>query len=229
MKYKVGNRVRIRKDLTVGHMYGGSIFTERMSTLSGEIVKITEAFTGFYRIDTPEYENFGWTDSMLEPITELTASEVIVFADYMCAMHDNHILCPVYKIMEKYNCSCFDVKLEHTDDFIDTVTKWVIGDTGKKKEIETECCGYAIIKDSDGHVVYEERIKHCDSCSGILKRYCEEHDGNYYAVKERRAVVKERVDSLCVIIYIRAHGVGRHFNICRLICVRNRTDFMKAI
>ena len=110
----------------------------------------------------------------------------------MCAMHDNCVPCPVYKIMKKYNCSCLDVKLEHTDEFIDTVTKWVAGNTDeKKKEIRIECGGYAVIMDANRNVVYEERLKPGNTCSDVLKRYCEAHDGTYYAVREHRAVVKE--------------------------------------
>lgn len=96
------------------------------------------------------------------------------------------------KIRSKYShCSCEEVKLEHTDEYVEAVTKWVVGDAGKKKEIETERCTYAIIKDHDGHIVCEERIKNGDSSTDILKRYCKEHEGTYYAVREYRVVVKE--------------------------------------
>lgn len=190
MKYKVGDRVRVRKDLEVDKLYGDLYFRVNMSFLCGKIVTISEVRAGYYHIDG--YYAFVLTDSMLEPITELTASEVIVFTDYMCAMHDNCVPCPVYKIMKKYNCSCLDVKLEHTDEFIDTVTKWVAGNTDeKKKEIRIECGGYAVIMDANRNVVYEERLKPGNTCSDVLKRYCEAHDGTYYAVREHRAVVKE--------------------------------------
>lgn len=96
------------------------------------------------------------------------------------------------EIRSKYSyCRCNEVKIEHTDEYVEAVTKWVVVEAGKKKEIETECCTYAIIKDRDGHIVCEERIRDCDSFSNVLKRYCKEHEGTYYAVKELRAVVKE--------------------------------------
>lgn len=191
MKYKVGDRVRVRKDLVVGNAYGGVLFYKKMCSWLGKIVEISEVYTCYYRICDGSL--FVWTDDMLEPITDLTTSEVVAFGQVMCDSAEwcsNN--CPVMKIRSKYShCGCRKVKLEHTDEYVEAVTKWVAGDTGKKKEIETERCAYAIIKDHDGHIVCEERIKHGDSLSKMLKRYCEEHEGTYYAVKELRAVVKE--------------------------------------
>lgn len=191
MRYKVGDRVRVRKDLVVGNVYGGVLFDKKMSSWLGKIVEISEVYTCYYCIRDGAL--FVWTDDMLEPITDLTTSEVVAFGQVMCDSEDfcsNN--CPVMKIRCKYSyCSCPEVKLEHTDEYVEDVTKWVTGDASKKKEIETERCAYAIIKDHDGHIVYEERIKHGDSFSNILKRYCKEHEGTYYAVREFRAVVKE--------------------------------------
>ena len=188
MRYKAGDRVRVRKDLVVGNVYGGILFDKKMCSWVGEIVEISEVYTGYYRICGGAL--FVLSDSMLEPITELTAGEVLVFEDEMCYTAGGCDNCPASKLKAKYDSTCNKVKREHTDEFIDTVTKWVAGDVGKKKEIETEYCAYAIIKAHDGHIVCEERIRPGDSLSNVLKLYCEEHDGDYYAVKELRAVVK---------------------------------------
>lgn len=189
MRYKAGDRVRVRKDLVVGNVYGGILFDKKMCSWLGKIVEISKVYTGYYR--TCNCTSFVLTDDMLEPITDLTTSEAVAVSEYICATHSTCISCPVHKLMERYNCSCFNVKLEHTDEYVEAVTKWVVVEAGKKKEIETECCTYAIIKDRDGHIVCEERIKDGDSFSNVLKRYCKEHEGTYYAVKELRAVVKE--------------------------------------
>lgn len=189
MRYKAGDRVRVRKDLVVDNVYGGILFDKERCFWLGKIVEISKVYTCYYQMC--DGGPFVWSDNMLEPITELTTGEVLVFEDEMCRAAcwcDN---CPVSKLKAKYDSTCNKVKREHTDEFIDTVTKWVAGDAGKKKEIETEYCAYAIIKDSDGHIVCEERIRPGDSLSNVLKMYCEEHDGDYYAVKELRAVVKE--------------------------------------
>lgn len=191
MRYKAGDRVRVRKDLVVGNLYGGVLFDKKKCSWLGKIVEISEAYISYYR--ARNCISFVWTDDMLEPITDLTTSEVVAFGQVMCDSAEwcsNN--CPVMKIRSKYShCSCKEVKLEHTDEYVEAVTKWVAGDTGKKKEIETERCAYTIIKDQDGHIVYEERIKNGDSSTDILKRYCKEHEGTYYAVREYRVVVKE--------------------------------------
>lgn len=191
MRYKAGDRVRVRKILVVGNVYGGVLFDKKKCSWLGKIVEIYEAYTGYYR--ARNCISFVWTDDMLEPITDLTTSEVVAFGQVMCDSAEwcsNN--CPVMKIRSRYShCSCKEVKLEHTDEYVEAVTKWVAGDTGKKKEIETERCAYAIIKDHDGHIVCEERIKNGDSSTDILKRYCKEHEGTYYAVREYRVVVKE--------------------------------------
>lgn len=191
MRYKIGDRVRVRKDLVVGKVYGGALFDKKRCSWLGKIVEISKVYTGYYRIR--DCFLFVWTDDMLEPITDLTTSEVVAFGQVMCDSAEwcsNN--CPVMKIRSKYShCSCKEVKLEHTDEYVEAVTKWVVGDAGKKKEIETERCTYAIIKDHDGHIVCEERIKNGDSSTDILKRYCKEHEGTYYAVREYRVVVKE--------------------------------------
>lgn len=189
MRYKAGDRVRVRKDLVVGDVYGGILFDKKMCSWLGKIVEISKVYTGYYRICDGAL--FAWADNMLEPITDLTTSEVIAFGQVMCNTERLCSNCPVMKIRFKYGyCSCEEVKIEHPDEYVEAVTEWVVEDTGKK-EIETECCAYAIIKDHDGHIVCEERIKHGDSLSNVLKRYCKEHEGAYYAVKELRVVVKE--------------------------------------
>lgn len=67
MKYKVGDKVKIRKDLKVGNLYGLCVFTKEMNDLGGAVVRIIEAneYSGEYRIDS-----FGcyWTDEMFEDV-----------------------------------------------------------------------------------------------------------------------------------------------------------------
>lgn len=44
MKYKVGDKVRVRKDLKVSKEYDGMIFNDVMSQHCGETVTINEVF-----------------------------------------------------------------------------------------------------------------------------------------------------------------------------------------
>lgn len=65
MKYKVGDKVRIRKDLKATKSYGGLYFNSRMEQLRGNLVTIR-------MIDEPSYcikgsDDF-WNDEMFEPV-----------------------------------------------------------------------------------------------------------------------------------------------------------------
>lgn len=65
----------------------------------------------------------------------------------------------------------------------------------REKPIETENIWYAVIMDEKRNVVYEEKTNETiitsDMKEEVLKKYCSEHDGKYYAISERRCVVKE--------------------------------------
>jgi hypothetical protein len=62
MKYKVGDKVRVRKDLKVGERYG-VYFNEDMAKFIGEEVTIDHAGPIGYRI---KEERWNWTDEMFE-------------------------------------------------------------------------------------------------------------------------------------------------------------------
>ena len=70
MKYKVGDKVRIKKDLEICE---GWIFSEDMSKYKGKKATITSVFDetlGYYKLDLDE-GYYVWTDVMLEPYKEL--------------------------------------------------------------------------------------------------------------------------------------------------------------
>lgn len=189
MRYKAGDRVRVRKNLVVGNVYGGVLFDKKMCSWLGKIVEISEVYTCYYHICDGAL--FVWTDDMLEPITDLTTSEVVAFGQVMCDSAHGCSACPFQEVISKYNgCGCRYVKHDHSDEYIDTVTKWVVGDAGKK-EISIEKCSYLVIMDTDRNIVYEEQLKVGNDYGAVFKRYCEEHDGIYYAIIECRLGVKE--------------------------------------
>lgn len=65
MKYKVGDKVRVRKDLKEWEQYGRLTFTESMGKLRGNNVTIKEVLSNDYHIVEDNSEYF-WTDEMLE-------------------------------------------------------------------------------------------------------------------------------------------------------------------
>ena len=67
MKYKVGDKVRVRKDILTDKIYGHWVFVEGMRHLIGGVVSINRVLDGCYRI----YEDSHFvTDEMLEDVEE---------------------------------------------------------------------------------------------------------------------------------------------------------------
>lgn len=76
MKYKVGDKVRIRKDLKVGERYDGTSLTGKMLLWKGKkvtILKVCSDYNG-YEIEGDD-GCFLWTDSMFE--NEMTNADKI--------------------------------------------------------------------------------------------------------------------------------------------------------
>ena len=67
MKYKVGDKVRVRKDLKSGNFYGKDYYISSMDKFKGEKCVITEIWDQSYQIN-----NFGywWSEEMFESVDE---------------------------------------------------------------------------------------------------------------------------------------------------------------
>ena len=75
MKYKVGDKGKIRKDLKVGGIYGGCRFASLMQNVAGKIARIkgVSKRAGCYRIDLNQ---FLWTDEMFEDDIDMEVQEM---------------------------------------------------------------------------------------------------------------------------------------------------------
>lgn len=72
MKYKVGDRVRVRKDLEVDKRYGDDIFTKDMKKYAGKTMTVgTCIWAGKYRLKE-DNDKRNWTDEMLEDVEDIT-------------------------------------------------------------------------------------------------------------------------------------------------------------
>lgn len=68
MKFKVGDKVKIKDDLEIGEEYGVDIlFISNMNVYKGMIATITHCNTTSYKLDI-DGGIYGWTDEMLEEI-----------------------------------------------------------------------------------------------------------------------------------------------------------------
>ena len=67
MKYKVGDKVRVRKDLKPGNFYGKDYYISNMDKFKGEKCVITEIWDQSYQIN-----NFGywWSEEMFESVDD---------------------------------------------------------------------------------------------------------------------------------------------------------------
>lgn len=189
MKYKVGDKVRVRKDLKVNEKYGGMKFNDVMSWHCGETVTIGDVSYGRYRI--AGCGNY-WTDEMFEPVEEeLTAEEAIRMSEELCASSVFCSDCPIGRLKGNMRCQKFQV--EHSDKVIEVLKQWK--KYHKEKPIETECMWYVQIVETDTHILkHEEPLESVpgdETIAKILKKWCSEHEGKYYAISERRCVVKE--------------------------------------
>ena len=82
MKYKVGDKVKVRSDLKCEEYYGGVLFASKMNRFKGMEFTITRVNNGGYYEVLETIYNF--TDEMLEPVEEMSAEEAIKIQAEMC-------------------------------------------------------------------------------------------------------------------------------------------------
>ena len=188
MKYKVGDKVRVRSDLKACEQYGANIATNSMEKLAGKIVTISRVGYAHYLVDGM---NYNWTDEMLEPVEEISAEELVKIIGNICEVHNECGKCPFLEVRgEEY---CVIGMGKNADKTLKIAEQWKADH--EKKPIETENVVYIVVMDEKRNVVYEEKtnkeIAATTQKDEVLKKYCAEHDGKYYAIAERRCVVKE--------------------------------------
>ena len=69
MKYKVGDKVKVREDLKIGKTYNGQTFVPQMKKYKGQIVTIKIVDNGGHYIEE-DGQDWYWTDEMLEDVEE---------------------------------------------------------------------------------------------------------------------------------------------------------------
>lgn len=187
MKYKVGDKVKVRSDLNYEKYSEGVPFTSEMDKFKGTVLEVRKIAGGFYEMVGIPYI---FTDEMLEPVEEMSAEEAIRLYAKMCK-DNNCYACPVYE--KSGECGCEEFAINHPEEVIESLKQWKADH--EKKPIETENVIYIVVMDEKRNVVYEEKTNEAVITATMkeetLKKYCVEHDGKYYAIAERRCVVKE--------------------------------------
>lgn len=192
MKYRVGDRVKIKENLIVGNMYGGLCLYGSATRHIGEETMVTKVERDRYRLAVDNSSRI-WTNEMLEPVEEMSAEEAVRLYAKVCK-DSNCYACPVYK--KSGECGCEEFAINHPEEVIESLKQWKADH--EKKPIETEFIWYLLVVEEKTHIAkYEKPLKierertTDEQKEELLREWCSEHDGKYYVTTERRCVVKE--------------------------------------
>lgn len=125
---------------------------------------------------------------MLEPVEEMSAEEAISLQSKICR-ENNCTTCPIQKIPDCGDCE--EYMIEHPEEVVKALKQWKADH--EKKPIETEFVYIVRIIENKQCVHEEEMVEEPEdeACERVLKKYCEDHKGKFYAVAERICRVKE--------------------------------------
>lgn len=180
MRYKVGDKVRVRNDLKKNVMHGGLCVIDEM--LKKKIVTITSVHDGYYKVVEDDYR---WTDKMFEGLAEeeLTAEEAIKIQAEMCRC----IMCKdceIDKIRDDSHYECAEFRSKNPGKVVEILKQWK--KDHEKKEVETERAIMVRVlagNDCNGKCVHEEEVPSGETWERaqerVLKEYCENHEGKY--------------------------------------------------
>nr|DAP34721.1 MAG TPA: hypothetical protein [Caudoviricetes sp.] len=192
MKYKVGDKVKVRSDLKCEEYYGGVPFTSEMNRFKGMEFTIARVNNGgYYKVlETP----YSFANEMLEPVEEMSAEEAIKVLGEICCGNECFDGCPISKAKGKMPCQNF--RRDKAEEVIEILKQWK--KDREKKPIEMEFIWYLLVVEEKTHIVkYEKPLKierertTDEQKEELLREWCSEHDGKYYVTTERRCVVKE--------------------------------------
>lgn len=191
MKYKVGDKVKVRSDLKTCEQYGSNIATKSMEALAGKTVTISKVGFAAYKISEADCY---WTDEMFEPVQEMSAEELARILALECEAHPGCYKCPIRKLDNR--AGCVAIIHYHYKEVIEIAKQWKADH--EKKPMETEFGWYMLVVEEKTHIVKCEKPLKIradrttdEQKEDLLREWCSEHDGKYYVTTERRCVVKE--------------------------------------
>lgn len=199
MRYKTGDKVRVRSDLQISRRYGSYMFASGMDDYKGSVVTISKAHQNlyFYCIEE-DGGRWIWADEMFEGLAEeLTAEETIKILGEICCGNELCGGCPIGEAKGKRTCQSF--RRDKTEEVLEILKQWK--KDHEKKPIETEfACIVRVIEDlgDSKRCVYEEDVTEVKdetfkmTMKRILEEYCKDHEGKFFTVYEETCRVKEQ-------------------------------------
>ena len=194
MKYKVGDKVRVRRDLKAYEIYGSNMLTKSMEKFVGKTVTISGVGITSYTIE--EMEVAYWTDEMFEPVEEMSAIEALEILSEICMKQFTCFRCPIQCIDGQK--TCVGIRRENATEVVKVLEQWKADH--EKKEVETEFVNIVLVIEDLGYTkkcVYEKDVTGVKdetfkmSMKRVLKEYCKEHEGKFFTVYEEICRVKE--------------------------------------
>lgn len=192
MKYKVGDKVRVKENLPL-YMKAHCVSTFSPETLkyNGMIVTVSEVKKDQYKI---EEDNgfYDWYEDMLEPVEEMSAEEATKILGKICCESEVCAECPISEAKGKMPCQNF--RRDKAGEVLEILKQWKADH--EKKEIEVELAYVVRVIEDLGYTkkcVYEEDVteEKEEAMKRVLKEYCKEHDGKFFTVYEEICRVKE--------------------------------------
>jgi hypothetical protein len=98
MKYKVGDKVRVRTDLVIDRTYDGILFRSDMARYEGQVVTISRVGDDFYKIekDSDSFD-WSWSAEMFEDIPENEIKARTVDVGYCLKPYGHRMIGNVYQ------------------------------------------------------------------------------------------------------------------------------------
>lgn len=194
MKYKVGDKIKIIRATNgcLGARGKIGIVTNKKS--NNGLGNGREGFN--VECSNGEIWRIGFESECELLDEELTAEEAIKIQAEMC----RSIMCKdcaIDRLRCDLCCGCDEFRSKNPDKVLEIIKQWK--KDHEKKEVEVEFVDVIRIIEDTGDVkrcVHEERIdvefvKISAEIKRVLKDWCKDHDGEFFALMESRCVVKE--------------------------------------
>ena len=167
MKYKIGDKIRVKNNLQDDVFYGKVPYAKTMEKYKGEVLTIDSISKEYYFVKE-DYGKFKWTDEMLEPVEEMSAEEAIRLQGKIC-VNSMCSACPIGNARRGIaSVSCDKFREEYPEKALEAIKQWKADH--EKKPNGMESVMYIVVMDEKRNAVYEEKTNEAIITTDIKKR-----------------------------------------------------------